>query len=146
MSMAPFGEMLRRFVPLSNHDVSDILEDQLMSGRRFGEIALSLGWCQPDHVWRAWCAQLAHNHQTVDLEEVGVDTQSLGALHASSARAFGVIPIRILDDQLVLAVSAESLARAREELPQHLNRKLLFVVADSEQIRRKLNCLYPAVA
>lgn len=35
-----FGEWLGRLVPLSTHDVSEILADQAATGRPFGEIAL----------------------------------------------------------------------------------------------------------
>jgi hypothetical protein len=140
---AQFGEMLRRFVPLSNHDVSEILEDQALSHRRFGEIALSLGWCQPDHVWRAWGAQLAHNPQHVDLDRIGIDNQALAILGSARARQFGVIPVRVLDDQLILAASQPNLDHARNELPQHLSRKLLFVIAPESQIQNAIDRFYP---
>ncbi len=59
MSRPRFGELLSRFVNLSAHDVSEILEDQSSSRRRFGEIALAFGLCQPQHVWKAWWCRLS---------------------------------------------------------------------------------------
>ena len=44
---ARMGELLSRMVPLSGHDVEEILEEQNSNRRKFGEIALSgdIGSC-----------------------------------------------------------------------------------------------------
>ena len=101
---AKFGQMLRRFVPMSEHDIHEILDEQAVCHRKFGEIALSWNLCRPDHVWRAWCAQLAYQPQQVDLCEVGVDDGRL--LPPSpiliTAREYSVLPLRVLDDELVV--------------------------------------------
>ena len=54
---ARIGELLSRIVPLSGHDVEEILEEQSANRRKFGEIALAWGLCRPEHVWDAWCQQ-----------------------------------------------------------------------------------------
>ena len=71
-----FGELLGKLVKLSQHDVEEILEDQTATHRRFGDIALSWGLCQPEHVWQAWSDQLLTQVQRVDLETLGVDSQA----------------------------------------------------------------------
>jgi len=142
MSAAQFGEMLRRFVPLSNHDVAEILEHQAVSRRKFGEIALSWGLCRPDQVWAAWWTQLAHERRRADLEEIGIDAQSVGCLPARIAREFGVLPVRVLDEHLILAAADETLGRAEAELPQRLNRKIAFVLADAGQIEKLMRRYY----
>jgi type IV pilus assembly protein PilB len=144
MSSARFGELLGRFVPLSGQDVSEILEDQAISHRRFGQIALSLGLCRPEHLWRAWGAQLAYSPERVDLKSIGIDTQALTFLAVSVARDYGVIPVRSLPDLLILAASEVTLARAAEHLPGLLNKKIQFVLADAEQIEVAIRDGYPA--
>lgn len=144
MSAAQFGEVLRRFVPLSNHDVAEILEHQAVTRRRFGEIALGWGLCRPDHVWAAWWTQLAHERRHADLEDVGIDAQSIGCIPAHLAREFGVVPVRVLDDQLIVAASTDAVGRAEAELARILNRKIAFVLADAAQIRRLVDRYYGA--
>ena len=142
-----FGEYLSRVVNLSGHDVAEILEEQSSSGRRFGEIALSWGLCQPEHVWEAWTHQLAHRRPRIDLRHMGIDGQATAAVPARLARRFRAIPIRIVNDTLVVAADEATLERAAMRLPAILRRNLHFVVAPPEQIAAALDAYYvPAPA
>lgn len=137
------GAYLGRIVPLSSHDISEIVEEQFASGRRFGEAALALRLCRPHHVWKAWWEQLGESLQTVDLNVLGVDTQALAHVPASAARAFGVIPLRVVRDELVLAASSESIAAATEQLGAQLRKNIRFVQAAAEQIASAIERYYP---
>jgi type IV pilus assembly protein PilB len=137
-----FGELLARLVGLSDHDISEILLDQAISHRRFGEIAMSLQWCTPQHVWQAWWAQLGQSTQHVVLASAGVDTQALTAIPRSMAEQYDVIPIRVFEDQLVLATSEASQARARAELPLLVRKSIRFVLAPESQIRDAIDRYY----
>ena len=99
------GELLSELVELSGHDVEEILHEQQTTQRRFGEIALSWGLCQPEHVWSAWSRQVGNGTdvQRVDLDRDGIDAQAVALLHANVARAFRVIPIRADAQEVVLA-------------------------------------------
>src|SRR5687768_4242797 len=105
-----FGELLGRFVPLSSHDVLEILEEQSGSRRRFGQIALSWGLCEPQHVWRTWAAQLRGRTPTIDLQKTGIDTQATLHMPAFVAQRLGVIPVRSIDGRLIVATSEAGLA------------------------------------
>jgi hypothetical protein len=142
MSTARFGELLGRLVPLSDQDVSEILEEQTMSHRRFGQIAMSWGLCRAEHVWRAWCDQLASGPERVDLGMIGIDTQALGHLSGKLAREFGVVPVRTLGERVILAVSPETLDRAAELLPGLMGKHVQFVLADAEQIAHAITVRY----
>lgn len=142
---ARFGELLRRFVPLTDHDVAEILEFQSGSGHRFGEISLGWGLCRPDHIWRAWSAQLAQRVEHIDLLAVGIDTQALRHMPAKVAREFGVIPVRVSDDQLIVAVRPEGLPEA-EPLATRIGRSVRFVLADAGQIERAVARHYAGAA
>lgn len=145
MQKVLFGELLGRHVRISGHDIAEILEDQSASGRRFGEIALSWGLCQPQHVWQAWWDQLDTKTACIDLDIVGVDSQALAFVPSDLATQFNVIPVRTYRDQLVVATSEPSLARASLELPRRVNKRLKFVLADAQQIAKALRTYYPAV-
>lgn len=143
MGVARFGELLGRFVPLSGHDLAEILEHQRACPRRFGQIALCLGLCRPEHVWRAWSVQLAQRRERVDLHIVGIDTQALSQMPPHIAREFMVVPIRWLGDQLICAAAEDSIAQAAEQLPVLLNRQILFVTVDQSQLSAALRHYYP---
>lgn len=143
MSRQRFGELLGRFVSITPHDVSEILEDQTSSRRRFGEIAMAFGLCKPQHVWRAWWAQLSGAPERVDLEAIGIDTQCLAHLPHALALDYNVIPIRASGEQMVIAAGEGSLMRAMEELPRRVKMQLKFVLADPRQIERAIKAYYP---
>src|SRR5438046_1826862 len=82
---ARIGELLSRMVPLSGHDVEEILQEQSATRRRFGEIALAWGLCRPEHVWDAWCQQSENGTETVDLDKIGIDSQAAAMLPAALA-------------------------------------------------------------
>jgi hypothetical protein len=139
-----FGELLGRLVNLSRHDVNEILEDQNASHRRFGEIALSWGLCQPQDVWQAWCDQLLTQVQKVDLKALGVDAQAAALLHPEVAWRFSAIPIRCLGRQLIVAVADANTDRIAAELSLITSKELRFVVADRDQIQSAIAAYYPA--
>ena len=138
-----FGELLSRLVPLSGHDVEEILQEQSANRRKFGDIALSWGLCKPEHVWDAWVQQSAHGHETVDLEKVGVDAQATALLPAEVARKLGVIPVRAASDAVLVATSDTAPEHAAEGLAELLHRRIKFVRADAEQLRRMIDLYYP---
>ena len=146
MSGNLFGELLGRFVSLSDHDVAEILETQSSSHRRFGEIAISWGLCEPKHVWRAWCRQLSDQNQKVNLSQIGIDTQSIIHLPKHLASIFRAIPIRSFGDELVVAICEENLGDAVAQLPGLLGKKVKFVLADSWEIDLALKSYYPPIA
>src|SRR5215212_9344230 len=76
MDRQPMGELLARLGQLSPHDIDEILAEQRHTRQRFGQIAVSLGFCQPEHVWAAWCSQLNGHVDPVDLDEIGIDAQA----------------------------------------------------------------------
>ena len=71
------GEVLSKFTGMSSMDVEEILQDQTVTNRRFGEIALSWGLCAPQDVWQAWYSQLDQDWPSVDLDDLGIDSQAV---------------------------------------------------------------------
>lgn len=139
---ARFGELLGGLVPLTSQDVSEILEEQNMSHRRFGQIALSWGLCEPQHVWQAWCEQLAQSPEQVDLDASGIDSQALACMPADVARRFGAIPVRGLGDWLIVAVGADALEQASQHLPRLLKKRVQFVIASDSQVAQRIEEAY----
>jgi hypothetical protein len=138
-----FGELLGRLVPLSNHDVCEILEEQSGSRRRFGQIALSWGLCEAEHVWQVWAAQLNGRTPRIDLLTTGIDTQATLQLPAALAARLGVIPVRSISGRLIVAASEAGLSRAAEGLARaDLPQKVCFVLSDHRQIEQAIQTYY----
>jgi len=143
MRQPRFGELLSRLVHLSGHDIDEILAEQTASHRRFGEIALALGMCTPENVWQAWCEQLLTQVQKVDLEALGVDAQAAILIQRGVALRLGAIPIRSLENVLIVAVADSNTEAVAAELELITSRELRFVVADAQQIQRAIDLYYP---
>lgn len=143
MSAKRIGEILSNLVPLTGHDIEEILSEQSATRRRFGDIALAMGLCRPEHIWKATSAQLDEGPRYVDLDTFGIDAQALEHLPAKTARALGVIPLRVTGDTLVVAAHADSLVVAGDVLPVILWQNVKFVIAERAQVEQALSTYYP---
>ena len=144
MSQARFGELLGRYVPLSRHDVDEILAEQVATRQRFGAIALSRGMCEVEHVWSAWCEQLVGGVQRVDLAHVGVDARAAAMLRPDTARRLNVLPVRSHGDHLVVAVGADAdPAAVAAEVAAATGKQPRFVTADARQLAAAIATYYP---
>ncbi|MFN4242341.1 MAG: hypothetical protein ACK4PI_03795 [Tepidisphaerales bacterium] len=142
-----FGELLTQQLPLSPLDIEEVLVEQACSRRSFGEVALELGLCTPEHVWRAWLAQLDEGVRPVDLNRVGIDAQAIAAVPPDVAIELGVVPVRLIDGVLVVATTAERLPLARVLLPQRVTCPVRFATADAGDIARAVEvCYLPLLA
>lgn len=143
MSAKRIGEFLSRLVPLSLHDVEEILSEQRTTNSRFGEVALALGLCRPEHVWRAWIEQLAQSPQHIDLNVFGIDIQAATHIPADVARELRVIPVRAFGDEIVVAVEPAAVQGAASALAAIVNKRTTFASADAAQIARAIDICYP---
>ena len=143
MSSKRIGERLRNMVPLSTHDIEEILSEQGSTGKRFGDIALELGLCQPEHIWQAWGSQLAEAPQRIDLDHVGIDAQAVNCVTRDVAVRYHVMPVRILGDVLVLAIDEAAFPQIQTELSSVIRGKVLFVLSNHKNIARLIRSYYP---
>lgn len=136
------GQILGKLVPITDQDVEEILCQQAVTGQRFGEIAISWGLCNSEHVLRAWADQTANRHERVDLNYIGVDAQAVPALPRELAVYFHAIPIRILSDLLVVAVADESSVPTLREFLRRVRPELRFVLADQAAVEEAVSAYY----
>lgn len=139
------GELLGRIIPLSDHDVEDILtEQQASSSKKFGDIALQLGLAKPEHILQAWLHQLETRTDRVHLTKVGVDSQAVACLSAAMARKHGMLPIRAVASELLLAVASVPDAAAIAELEATTGKRVKLVLADANEVLAAIERYYPA--
>jgi hypothetical protein len=139
-----FGEVLSTMTTISEMDVEEILQDQKVTHRRFGEIALSWGLCEPKHIWHAWYHQLATATPSVDLDDLGVDAQAVAHVPRDVAAQFNLIPVRLSEGQLVVAIAPDAPERG-EELSRRLGMQVRFVRASAVQIREAIATYYESL-
>jgi Type II secretion system (T2SS), protein E, N-terminal domain len=138
------GELLSRIIPLSGHDVEEILNEQTESNRKFGDIALSLGLAKPEHILRAWLHQLETRTERICLDNLGVDASTLVHLDRSVALQYQTLPLRCLDDELLLAVAHIPDAAGLTALETTARKRVKLVLADEAQLLRAIDRYYPA--
>jgi type IV pilus assembly protein PilB len=143
MDRARMGELLSRIGQLSSHDVDEVLCEQRQTRQRFGAIAVSLGFCQPEHVWAAWCSQLSGNLDRVNLDEIGIDAQAVECLPRELALGLRAMPVRLFEGQLIIALSDPARADGVAEMARRIGLQVKFVLADDAQIQRALLQYYP---
>lgn len=136
------GQLLSRAVPLSDHDLEEILQEQKVTRSRFGDAALALGLVQPQHVWDAWMQQLHAGEATIDLAAMGVDSQALNSLPGHVAAQFRVVPVRINGHELVVACAQHLDDSAKQTVQQHCRLSLLFALAKPEHVDAAISRYY----
>ena len=142
MSGKRIGEHLSGFVQLTGHDIEEILSEQNSTHRRFGDIAIQLGLCSPEDIWRAWSSQLADSPQRINLDDFGIDTQALNFVPSHIASRYHVIPVRLHNDQLVLACDEVAYPQIATEMLGVLNWKTQFVLSNHFQIAKAIRTHY----
>src|SRR5687768_13569909 len=99
------GKVLSKMGKLSDIDIDEILFEQAVTRKRFGDIAIGLGLCEPEDLCDAWCKQIEESGRRIDLHAIGIDPEAARCLAPDIARRLGVIPIRVLGSSVVLAAS-----------------------------------------
>jgi hypothetical protein len=142
MEQLRIGELLSRIIPLSDHDVEEILNEQSASNRRFGDIALSMGLCKPEHILKAWLNQLETQMQRIDLARVGVDVQATMFLPVDQARELLALPVRQLDNELLVAVAHVTDPAIATKLEQLTGKRVKLVLVEEDALRNAIERYY----
>lgn len=142
MSRPLIGQVLSRMGKLSAIDIDEILAEQAFSRRRFGEIALSWGLVEPEHICDAWCSQLGDGPEILDLGSLEIDESALTCLSGEMARQTHLMPIRIVGDQLILATARLLDSGQATEIAQLAGREVRFVKAEQSQIDEAIELYY----
>jgi hypothetical protein len=145
MDRERMGELLAKLGQLTPHDIDEILAEQRHTRQRFGAIAVSLGFCQPEHVWAAWCTQLNGHVEPVDLDALGIDAQALEFLPRELALSMRAMPVRVFESQLVIAVDDITRAACVSEVARRVGMDVKCVLAPEEQVETALAKYYPTL-
>jgi hypothetical protein len=137
------GELLSRIIPLSEHDVQEILHEQAASNQKFGDIALQLGFCKPEHVLQAWLHQLETRTERVSVTRIGVDAQALAHLNRALAVKYIALPIRAIGNEVLLAVAHVPSEDDLAAIEKHAGLRVKLVLADEAELKLAIERYYP---
>jgi type IV pilus assembly protein PilB len=104
-SRLPLGTLLVRDGLISAEQLEYALAEKEQTGRRLGEIFVSLGWVAAGELARLLAEQ--HSLQYIDLASADVDPGALSLLPEKYARRYEALPIRFLTEELVLVAVAD---------------------------------------
>ena len=140
----PLGQLLVDGRILTEEQLQRVLEEKASSGRRLGEIAVSLGFTTE----RAIAGALAEQYELeyVDIEEVELDREVASRLPRQLARAHQALPLRRLPDgRLLVGVADPTDVGAADELRSVLG-AIRLAVADQIGLERAIHETYAASA
>ena len=129
----PLGQLLVDGRILTEDQLRRVLEEKASSGRRLGEIAVSLGFTTE----RAIAGALAEQYELeyVDLDAAELDKQAVALLPEELARRYEALPLRILEDGTpLLAVTDPTNIATADDLRFALGSSFRIAVAERAQI------------
>jgi hypothetical protein len=142
MSRPLLGQVLRRMGKMTAMDIDEILVEQAVTKRRFGQIALAWGLCQAADLCDAWCSQLAEDTAPIELGNVLPDPRALAAIPAGLARSIGVLPLACIGDYLILAIAHRPDGVELTQLIRTCGHDVRFIPADAPQLRTAIDRYY----
>lgn len=138
------GEILERQGVLSRDQVAEILAEQRLSHRPFGDLAERLFGVDGRVIEDAWVRQYAAFAGVTDLRTVKVEAAALRLLNRRQAWQFKMLPLgKDEQGEVHVATDEEHLVRAVNFASRAIDDSVMFVLAESVQLRVFLMRYYP---
>tara|TARA_Y100001933_G_C18913879_1_gene527948 strand:+ start:241 stop:723 length:483 start_codon:yes stop_codon:yes gene_type:complete len=137
------GDLLVQRGVIDDEQRAEVLRQQRVTGRPFGLLAEEMFGVDPRAVERAWAAQYAGYAERIDLDTETPSVDALRVLEPRQAWQFAVLPLRIEQDELVLATTEEHLARALRFAGWRVPFQCRFAICDEQDLSRAIEQHYP---
>jgi type IV pilus assembly protein PilB len=135
------GELLLRENRLSPEELSAALLERERSGKRLGQILVELGYVSSRELAKLLAEQ--HGLEFLDLEEAEIDPSVAKLLPEKYARRYGALPVKLLDDDLVLvAVEDPTNVVTSDDLRMALGMGVRFAVVDEIELEPRISRFY----
>ena len=137
------GDILVNEGILSAVQRDEILEEQRLGGRPFGELAEWMFGVNPADVERAWAAQVADLAEHIDPRRCEIDPYALRQIGRRQAWQFAVLPVRFEGEELVLCTTQEWLPRAAKFAGWKVGAICRFVLSGALEFGEAMERYYP---
>lgn len=134
------GEILVNGKYITHEQLSRALILQKKSGKRIGEVLVAEGYVTEDDICNALSSQLEIPY--IDLDLCEIDINSVNILSESIAKRYNVIPIKLEQGKLVLAMEDPLNIFALEDVVIYTGREIKPVVAKASTIKRYIDKYY----
>jgi len=137
------GETMIQLGLLREEQVEAVLESQRELHRPFGEIAEKMFGLSEADVEHAWSKQYAQIAEQVDPSSMAVDAWAASLIDRRQAWQFRILPIRRDGSEVMVATTAEHLARAMRFALRMLREPCYFVIAEERALGEALCRHFP---
>ena len=134
------GELLLAAKMITEEDLQRGLELQRGSKKRLGSVLIENGIITEEDLINALQMQLGIEY--VDLTKVNIPTEMAQVLPKNIAKQYQVVPVRVVKDELYLAMADPMNFYAIEEVRKAVRRKIVPVVATSNAVEHAIQILY----
>lgn len=140
MKYKRLGEMLIDVNMLTESQLTEALKMQKGSGKRLGTVLIEQGFITEGQLIDALRMQLGI--EFIDLTKINIDPSMVDILPKNIAKKHGIIPVRVENDLMYLAMEDPLNFMAIEAVRSITRRKIIPMIATSDGIQRAFNVLY----
>lgn len=143
MEVLRIGEVMVELGLLSNEQVGEILREQQVLHRPFGELAERLFGLTDKQVERAWAHQYARLTRHVDPRSEKLDPEALQHVDRRQAWQFRILPMRRDGREMMVCTILEHLPRALRFGMRHFKLPCYYVLTSPAALGAMLVQHYP---
>ena len=134
------GEMLVAAGSITENQLNEALQKQQGTGKRLGSVLIEEGYITEDQLIDVLRMQLGIDF--IDLNNTKIDPEMATIVPKNIARTYRVVPVRIQNNQLLLAMEDPLNFRAIEVVKEKTRKKVVPLIAYSNAISRALSVVY----
>ena len=137
------GRLLLNRGVITESQLIESLEEQKNTGELLGRIFVRKGFISKKDLLNVLASQ--SGMETVDLVKIEISEKAVSVVSPSVAQMYKIIPIKLEDNTLTVAISDPSNIRITDDLRLLLGFKINTVVAAEEDINKMLNKYYSGI-
>lgn len=137
------GDILVELGVLTEHMREEILDEQRIVGKPFGELAERMFGIDPRVIEDAWARQYEQIAGVYSFDKGGPQLDAVSCVTARQAWQFKLLPIRFEHGELMIATTRENLPRALRFAATQMPEVCFFVTCSPDELADALQGVFP---